>query len=125
MKRKVLCIALALLMCAAVSVPTFADSSDDAPQERANITATFGLIHVSGSTYKMKAKLINPLQVPVSATLKLYNISYSSIASVSTTSTDPIINVSKNVSLSSGTYHLILTYTADGSMFSYEKTYTI
>lgn len=29
------------------------------------------------------------------------------------------------IHFSSGTYHLILTYTADGSTHSYEKTYTI
>lgn len=125
MKRKVLCIALTLLMCMLVTVPTFADGEAETPPERANISASFGLKHVSGSTFKMWAKINNPLGVSVHATLTLYNVSYSSIASVSTTSTNITINLSKNVTLSSGTYHLILTYTADGSTHSYEKTYTI
>ncbi len=73
----------------------------------------------------MWAKIYNPTGVSVSATLTLYNISYSSIASVSTMSTNTTINLSRNVMLSSGTYHLILTYTADGATYSAEKTYNI
>ena len=125
MKRKVLCIALALLMCMMGTLPTFADDETDTTQERAIIAATFGLTPVSGSTYRMWAKIYNPTGVSVSATLTLYNISYSSIASVSTTSTNTTINLSRNVMLSSGTYHLILTYTADGATYSAEKTYNI
>lgn len=124
MKRKVLCIALALLMCMTVTLPTFADGSAETP-ERAPITATFGLKQISGSTYKMWAKIINPTGVSVYARLTLYNISYSSIASVSTTSSNTNISLSKNLTLSSGTYHLILTYTADGSTYSSEITYSI
>ncbi len=125
MKRKVLCIALALLMCMMVTLPTFADDSAETPPERAPITATFGLKHISGSTYKMWATIFNPTEVSVHVTLTLYNVSYSQIASIGTTSTNMTINLSKKVTLSSGTYHLILTYTADGSTYSFEKTYSI
>ena len=125
MKRKVLCIALALLMCMMVTLPTFADDETDTTLERANVTAVFGLSHVSGSTYNMWATIHNPAGISVNARLALYNISYSSIASVSTTSTNTAINLSRNVTLSSGTYHLILTYTANGSLYSFEQTYTI
>lgn len=125
MKRKVLCIALALLMCMMVTLPTFADGSAETPPERAFIAATFGLTHVSGSTYKMWARIDNPLGISVYAKLTLYNVSYTEIASLSTTSTNTNINLSRNVNLSSGTYHLILTYTANGSTYSREKTYTI
>lgn len=125
MKRKVLCIALALLMCMTVTLPAIADGSSETPPERASVSATFGLKNVSGSIYRMWAKISNPLGVSVHATLTLYNVSYSSIASVNTTSTNTIINLSRNITLSSGTYHLILTYTADGATYSYEKTYTI
>ena len=124
MKRKVLCIALALLMCMTVTVPTLAENEAETP-ERATITSTFGLTHTSGSTYKMWAKLGNPLGVSVHATLTLYNISYTSIVSVGTTSTNYTINLSHNITLSSGTYHLILTYTAGGSTYSSEITYNI
>ncbi len=125
MKRKILCIALALLMCMMVTVLTYADNSAETLSERAVISATFGLKHISGSTYKMWAKIENPLEVSVYARLTLYNISYTQITSVNTTSTNATINLNQNVTLSSGTYHLILTYTADGSTYSSEKTYTI
>ena len=125
MKRKVLCIALALLMCMMVTLPTFADGEAETPPERAPITATFGLKHISGSTYKMWAKIGNPTGVSVYARLTLYDASYTQIASICTTSTNTTINLSQNVTLSSGTYHLILTYTADGSTHSFERAYTI
>ena len=125
MKRKVLCIALALLMCMMVTLPTFADDSAETPPERAPITATFGLKHISGSTYKMWATIFNPTEVSVHVTLTLYNVSYSQIASIGTTSTNMTINLSKKVTLAPGTYHLILIYTADGSTYSFEKTYSI
>lgn len=73
----------------------------------------------------MWAKIDNPLGVSVNARLTVYNVSYSQIASVSTTSTNTIISLNRTVALSSGTYHLILTYTADGSTYSFEKTYSI
>lgn len=125
MKKKVICIALALLMCMMVTLPTFADGDSATPPERAPITASFGLKHISGSTYKMWAIIDNPLGVSVNARLALYNISYSYITSVSTTSSNTIITLNQNVTLSSGTYHLILTYTADGATYSFEKTYSI
>lgn len=125
MKRKVLCIALSLLMCMMVILPTFADDETGTLLERASITASFGLKHISGSTYRMWASINNPSGVSVTARLTLYNVSYSQIASIGTTSTNSTINLSKNVTLSSGTYHLILTYTADGSTYSSERTYTI
>ncbi len=125
MKKKAICIVLALLMCMMVTVPTFAESDAETLLDRAPIAATFGLTHISGSTYRMWAKIGNPLGVSVYAKLTLYNISYTQIVSVSTTSTNTTIVLNHNVSLSSGTYHLILTYTADGSTYSFEKTYSI
>lgn len=125
MKKKVLCIVLVLLMCLSATVPAYAEDSAEIQPERALITAAFGLKQISGSTYKMWAKINNPMGVFVYAKLTLYNISYSSIASISTSSTNTIISLSKNVTLSSGTYHLILIITADGTTRSYEKTYTI
>ena len=125
MKRKVLCIALALLMCMMVTLPTFADDSAETPPERASITVSYGLKHISASTYRMWAKIYNPQEVTVSAKLTLYDASYHQIASVSKTSSNPIINLSKSVTLSSGTYHLRLTYAADGSTYTVEKTYSV
>lgn len=125
MKKKVLCIALALLMCMMVAVPAFADGEVETLPYRAPITASFGLTQISGSTYRMVAIINNPLGVSVNAKLTLYNISYSPVASIVTTSSSTIFSISKNVCLSSGTYHLILTYTADGSTFSFEKTYAL
>ena len=125
MRKKVLCIALALLMCMMVTVPTLADSTANIPQIRADIGASFGLKHISGSTYRMWAKINNPEGVSVFARLTLYNVSYTSIASIYKTSSSTLISLNKDVTLSSGTYHLILTYTADGVTYSYEKTYTI
>lgn len=125
MRKKVLCLALALLMCMMVTVPTLADSTANIPQIRADIGASFGLKHISGSTYRMWAKINNPEGVSVFARLTLYNVSYTSIASIYKTSSSTLISLNKDVTLSSGTYHLILTYTADGVTYSYEKTYTI
>lgn len=125
MKRKILCIALALLMCMMVTAPTFADGEAEMPPEKAGITVTYGLTNISGSTYKMWAKIKNPIGVSVSATLALYDASYNYITSISTTSTLTTINLGKYVSLSSGTYHLRISYIAEGSGHSFEKTYTI
>lgn len=125
MKRKVLCIALALLMCMMVILPTFADDETGGAIERASITASYGLTHVSGSTYKMWAKINNPSGYSVTATLSLYDASYNYITSISTTSSNTTINLSKKVTLSSGTYHLRLNYTVSGSTTSSEKSYTI
>ncbi len=125
MKRKVLCIALALLMCMMVTAPTFADDSAETSPERASISVSFGLRNVSGTTYKMWAIINNPERVTVVATLTLYDASYNYITSISKTSSNPTITLSKNVTLSSGTYHLRLSYTADGASYSAEKTYTL
>ena len=123
--KKTLCIALALLMCLMVTMPTFADDSSEIPPERADIASSFGLKQISGSTYRMWAKVINPELINVYAILTLYNSSYSPIASIYTNSSNLTINLSKYVTLSSGTYHLRFTYTADGATYSSEKTYTI
>lgn len=125
MKRKVLCFALALMMCMMVAAPAFADSSAETLPERAGITASFGLKHISGSTYKMWARLNNPMEVTVVATLTLYDASYNIIASVGTTASYSTISLNKNVTLTSGTYHLRLSYTAEGATHTAEKTYNI
>ncbi len=125
MRKKVLCIALALLMCMMVTAPTFANSSADIPPERAMITASYGLKNISGSTYRMWAKINNPTGATVSVTLTLYDASYNYITSVGTTSSNTLISLSKNVTLSSGTYHLRLSYTVDGASYAFEKQYTI
>lgn len=125
MKKKAICIALALLTCIMVTMPTFADSSAEALQDRSEITASFGLTHVSGSTYRMWARINNPTSATVTAVLTLYNASYNSIASIGTTSSNTLIGLNKNVSLSSGTYHLRLSITVDGTTHTLEKTYNI
>ena len=125
MKRKVLCIALALLLCMMVALPTFADGEADTPPERAGIIASFGLKQVSGSTYKMWARLNNPTEATVHVTLTLYGSSYNYVASVSKTSSYILITLNKNVNLSSGTYHLRLSYLVDGATYAFEKTYPI
>lgn len=125
MKKKAICICLALLMCMMVTVPTFADGHAETSLKRAEITASFGLKHISGSTYRMWAKLNNPTQVSVYARLTLYDSSYNTVASIYTISSNILISLSKDVTLSSGTYHLRLTYTADGATYSAEKTYNI
>lgn len=125
MRKKVLCIAFALIMSVMVTVPAIAESPAETPLNRTDITASFGLKHVSGSTYKMWARIVNPMEVTVNATLTLYNASYSPVASVSTTASYSTIGLNKNVSLSSGTYYLRLSYTVSGSTYSFEKTYHI
>ena len=125
MKRKVLCIALALLMCMMVTVPTFADGEAETPEERALITASFGLKHISGSTYRMWAIINNPMEITVNATLTLYDASYNPISSITKTSLNPTISLMKDVMLSSGTYHLQLSYTVSGTTHTAEKTYSI
>ena len=125
MKRKVLCITLALLMCMMVTVPAFADGEAETPEERALITASFGLKHISGSTYRMWAIINNPMEITVNATLTLYDASYNPISSITKTSSNPTISLMKDVMLSSGTYHLQLSYTASGTTHTAEKTYSI
>lgn len=125
MRKKVLCITLVLLMSMMITFPSFADGSVETPLTRAEITVTFGLKHISGSTYKMWARISNPTQTTVNVILTLYDSTYNPITSIGTTATYSIISLNKNVSLSSGTYHLRLTYTADGATYSAERTYTI
>ncbi len=125
MKKKAICIFLALLMCMMVNVPTFADTSEGKPLERAEISASFGLKYISGSTYRMWAKINNPTGVSVYAILTLYDASYNQIDSIYTISSNPTISLNKYVTLSSGTYHLRLSITADGTTQTAEKTYSI
>lgn len=125
MKKKAICIVLALLMSLMVTIPTFADDFTEMQPERALISASFGLKHVSGSTYKMWARISNPTGTSVIASLALYDASYNYITSVSKTSSNTTISLDKSITLSSGTYHLRLSYNADGANYSFEKTYTI
>lgn len=125
MKRKVLCIALALLMCMMVTLPTFADGDAETPPERADITASFGLKHISSSTYRMWARISNPTSATVTAILTLYDASYNPIRSIGTTSSNTLIGLNADVSLSSGTYYLRLSYTVDGATYAAEKTYNL
>lgn len=125
MNRKILCIALALLMCMMVTLPTLADGEAETPPERADITASFGLKHISGSKYRMWAKLNNPEQVSVFVRLTLYDASYNSLASIYKTSSSLLISLNKDITLSSGTYHLRLSYTVSGMTYTFEKTYNI
>lgn len=125
MKRKVLCIALALLMCMMVSVPAFADAEKEVPPDRSAITISYSLKHVSGSTYKMRAKFINPENENIIANLILYDASHNYITSVSGSSSEIVFIFSKQVNLSSGTYYLELVYIADTSESTLEKVYHI
>lgn len=125
MKRKALCFALALLMCMMVAAPAFAESSAETPPSRISVSVSYGLKLVSGSTYKMWAKINNPEAGTISATLTLYNGAHNYIASVSKTSSNTIINLSKNLSLTSGTYYLKLTYTVNGTTYTAEKACSI
>ena len=125
MKRKVLCIALALVMCLMVAVPAIADGEAETPPARVDITASFGLKHVSGSQYKIWAKIVNPNEATVFVTLALYDASYSLVKAVGTVSADQLITLVKGASLSSGTYHLRLTITVNGFTNSGERTYNI
>ena len=125
MKRKVLCIVLALMMCMLVALPAFADNDEKVEPERAGITASYGLTQVSGSTYKMWAKINNLTGATVSATLTLYDAAHNYITSISTTSSNLLISLSKKLFLSSATYYLRLSYTADGASYAFEKTYSI
>ena len=125
MKRKILCITLALLMCMMVTVPAIADDEGETPQDRAMISASFDLLLISGTTYKMWAIINNPLEVTVYATLALYDASYNFVTAISKVSSNPTITLSKNRTLSFGTYHLRLTITADGATRTIEKTYNI
>lgn len=125
MRKKVLCITLVLLMSMMITFPSFADGSVETPLERAGITASFGLKHISGSTYRMWARINNPSGVSVNATLTLYDAAYNPIASVYTISSNLLIGLNKDLTLSSGTYHLQLSFIANSTTYTYERTYTI
>lgn len=125
MKKKVLCIALALLMCMMVAVPAFADGDEETPSERVGITVSYGIKHISGSQYKIWAKIINLNEATVYATLALYDASYSLVAAVGTVSADQLISLDKTVSLSSGIYNLRLTTTVNGSTYTWERAYSV
>ncbi len=125
MKRKVLCIALALLMCMMVTVPAFADEDAKTPPERGVVTVTYSLDHNSGSSYKMWATIRNLAGENIIANLILYDASYNYITSVSRTSSSTVFTISKNVTLSSGTYHLLLYYVGDTVTDSSQITYHI
>lgn len=125
MKKKVLCIALALLMCMMVAVPAFADGEEETPPDRVDITASFGLKHISGSTYRMWAKISNINTATVYSTLALYDVSYNLVAAVGTVSSDMLISLDKYVTLSSGTYYVRLTVTVNGSTHAWERAYNI
>ena len=125
MKKKVLCIALALLLCVLGAMPTFADG-EEAQQNREAITVSFALEHVSGSTYRMWAKILNPGGVTVDADLELLTAGFTLITSVGATSSNHIFSFSKNVSLpSSGTYYLRLTVQGNNIWETAQKTYYI
>ena len=125
MKRKVLCIALALLMSMMVTIPSFAENSEEPVLERAGVTFSFGLKQISVAQYRMWARIDNPVAASISASVALYDVSYNYITSSSTTSSATTINLSKYVSLSSGTYHVRLTIFVNGSIYSSEHTYNI
>ena len=108
-----------------VTLPTFADGSAETPPERVEISASYGLKHISGSSYKMWVKINNPNAANVSATLVLYNASHNYITSVGTNSSSTLISFSKVVTLSTGTYYLRLNYTVNGTTHSFEKMYSI
>ena len=126
MKKKVLCIALALLLCLLGAMPTFADGEEEAQQNREAITVSFALEHVSGSTYRMWAKILNPGGVTVDADLVLLTAGFTVISSCGATSSNHIFNFSKNVSLpSSGTYYLRLIVQGNNIHETMQKTYFI
>lgn len=125
MKKRFLSILLALLICMLVIVPTFADGETETPPDRAGITVSFGLKHLSGSTYRMWAKIINLNEEPVTAALKLMNGSYIKLVSIGMTSSEAIFYFYKDVSLLPGTYHLRLSYAGNTVSQSVEKTYYI
>ena len=125
MKRKVLSIALALLMCLTIALPTFADNSAETPPERYVIQSSYDLFYLYGIQYKMSADIINILGDSITVTLALYDVSYNYITSVSKTTTDQSIKLFKDAYLQSGTYHLRLTYRVDGTWHSFEKTYIV
>jgi hypothetical protein len=126
MKRKVLCIVLALLMCTAAALPTFADAERETPPDRAGITASFGMTNVSGSTYKIWARLVNPTEVMVYAAVGLYDASGNAIAGTSTWSSNILISLNTTATLTSGTYYVRIGYIPiGGTAHAFERVYNI
>jgi len=125
MKRNCLCIILALLLCLTFAVPTFADGEKTDSQERANVSYTFKLTHVSGSTYRMRATVNNPDCGLLSVLLVLYDSGNNPVESVAAVSSDLTISLSRNVSLSSGTYRLCITIVGLNVAKTSERTYSI
>lgn len=111
-------------MCLMVAVPAFVDNSAETA-ERSVVIFSYSLDYLYGIQYQMRAHLSNPYEDSIIATLALYDISYNYITSVSTTSSNVSITLSKFVYLASGTYHLRLTYKVDGITHSYEKAYNL
>lgn len=108
-----------------VTLPTFADDFERSPFNRAGLGVSFGLKNTSGSSYKMWAKILNPAAENVSVSLKLYDSSYHPLASITTTSSDSIIYISKVLTLSSGSFHLRISYSGATVSQTLEKTYSI
>lgn len=126
MKKKVLCVVLALLMCTMVSLPTFADGEADTPeQNRTALVVYAGLTHVSGSMYDMWAEVFNPAEESVHINLQLFNGSYIRLISIGTTSTEILFGITREVSLLPGTYHLRVTYSGATVSDAFEKHYYI
>ena len=126
MKRKVLCITLALLMCMMVTVPTFADGEADTPPERTCFAVSFGLNHVSGSTYEIWAQVLNPAGETIDADLALLTAGFTNIITVGTTCSNQVFYLSRNVNLpSSGTYYLRLTVRSNDINETMQKKYYI
>ena len=124
MKRNCLCVFLALLLCLSLTVPTFAES-DPEPPDRVTVPYSFGLKHVSGSTYKMKANVTNTNEQPLTILLALYDSGNNPVDSILTLSSDPLISLSKTVSLSPGTYVLQISIIGLNVGQTAHKTYHI
>ncbi len=73
----------------------------------------------------MRAKVFNLANEEVTVGLILYDVSYHVIDSCYTVSTNSIINLSKNVTLSSGVYHLRISVKGDTVQQTVQKNYTI
>lgn len=106
MKKKVLCVILALLMCMMATLPAFADGEAERESDRNSVLYSFGLSHVSGSTYNMHARVVNYEGALMTVGLGVYDANDNLVSAVGAASTDELITLSKNVSLSSGTYYL-------------------
>lgn len=125
MKKKTICIILALLMSLMITLPASADGFADMQPQRTGITASFGLKHISGSKYRMWARINNLEESSVFVRLTIYNSSNIAISSICKTSSNLLISLNKDITLYSGTYHLKLSYTVDGVTYTAERTYIV